>query len=281
MSIQGDRPEMAEILIDPTRLESYGLQPSEILARLNRSNVLIAAGSLDDEQGRFGIKVPGLIEDVRDIMTMPLKTNGDAVVTFADVATVRRTFEDPTRYVRVNGQPALALEISKRLGENIIETSQLVRAVVEAARPLLPPNVSIGYTQDQSANVDTMLSDLKNTIISAMLLVMVVATLGLRGGLLVGLAIPGSFLTGILLLYLAGVTMSMVVLFALILAMGMLVDGAIVVVEYADRKIAEGLPNREAYILASKRMAWPIISSTATTLLAFVPLLFWPWMASS
>ena len=123
-----------------------------------------------------------------------------------------------------------------------------------------------------------MLSDLQNNVISAIILVMVVvvAALGLRSAGLVGVAIPGSFLTGILVLASFGLTVNIVVLFSLILAVGMLVDGAIVVTEYADRKMLEGLDKREAYALAAKRMAWPIIAATATTLAAFLPLLFWP-----
>ena len=278
VKMAGDRRERVEILIDPLAVESYGLDAQQILNGIARSNMLIAAGSLDTGRGRFAIKIPGLIAGAEDILNMPLKVSGDAVVKVRDVAVVRRTFADRTTYARLGGEPAVSLEISKRTGENIIDTIAAVRAVVEAERRQWPPGVTVQYSQDKSHIIRTMLSDLQNNVLSAVLLVMivVVGALGLRSGILVGLAIPGSFLAGILVLALFGFTINIVVLFSLILAVGMLVDGAIVVTEYADRKMDEGLPGRDAFGLAAKRMAWPIIASTATTLAAFTPLLFWP-----
>jgi multidrug efflux pump len=276
--IAGDRDETVEIIIDPIKIESYRLSTREVLDFVQRSNRLIAAGAMDTGAGRFTIKVPGLFESIGDILDMPLKAEGDAVVTIRDIATVRRTFKDRETYARVNGQPAIALEVSKRTGENIIETIGQVRAVVEAERRGWPPELQVIFSSDQSSEIRNMLTDLQNNVISAVLLVMivVVAALGLRTAGLVGVAIPGSFLTGILVLSVAGLTVNIVVLFSLILAVGMLVDGAIVVTEYADRKMIEGNHRRIAYALAAKRMAWPIIASTATTLAAFLPLMFWP-----
>ena len=276
--IAGDREELVELVVDPLVLESYGLDARDIIDAVSRSNRLVAAGSLDTGQGRFAIKVPGLFETAEDILNMPLKVNGDAVVRFRDIGTLRRTFKDSEGFARINGKPALALEVTKRTGENIIETIEQVRAVVENRRQFWPEEVKVGYSQDKSTDIRTMLTDLQNNVMSAILLVMivVVAALGLRSGAFVGIAIPGSFLTGILVLSIAGLTVNIVVLFSLILAVGMLVDGAIVVTEYADRKMSEGLPKREAYAMAAKRMAWPIIAATATTLAAFLPLMFWP-----
>jgi multidrug efflux pump len=276
--ISGDREELVELLIDPLALESYGLDARDILDAVARSNLVVAAGSLDSGQGRFAIKLPGLFETPDDIYDMPLAVAGDAVVRFRDVGTLRRTFKDPESFARINGQRAVALEVSKRTGENIIETIEQVRAVVEAERAKWPPGVIVSYSQDKSTGIRTMLSDLQNNVLSAVLLVMVVivAALGLRSAGLVGIAIPGSFLAGILVLAALGFTVNIVVLFSLILAVGMLVDGAIVVTEYADRKMSEGQHRRDAYALAAKRMAWPIIAATATTLAAFLPLLFWP-----
>jgi len=276
--ITGDRDEQVDIVIDPVLLESYGLQPAEILNLISRSNQLIAAGAMDAGLGRFAVKVPGLIENLEDILTMPLLTEGDSVITIGDVASVHRTFKDPTTYAFLNGKPALVIEVSKRIGQNIIATSNRIRAVVAERAALWPAGVEITFSNDKSSKIRTMLMDLQNNVISAILLVMIVVViaLGVRGGLLVGIAIPGSFLTGILVLSTFGLTVNMVVLFSLILAVGMLVDGAIVVTEYADRKLAEGSSAQEAYSLAAKRMALPIIASTATTLAAFMPLLFWP-----
>ncbi len=276
--ISGDREELVELVIDPLALESYGLDARDIIDAVARSNRVVAAGALDTGQGRFAIKLPGLFESAQDILDMPLKTNDDAVVKFRDVGALRRTFKDSEGYARINGQRAVALEISKRTGENIIETIELVRALVEAERQNWPAGVTVSFSQDKSTDIRNMLADLQNNVLSAVLLVMivVVAALGLRSAALVGIAIPGSFLSGILILAAFGFTVNIVVLFSLILAVGMLVDGAIVVTEFADRKMIEGYPKREAYAQAAKRMAWPIIAATATTLAAFLPLMFWP-----
>ncbi|MDH5410945.1 MAG: efflux RND transporter permease subunit, partial [Alphaproteobacteria bacterium] len=278
VKIAGDRDERVEVIVDPVLVESYALDPERMAVVVSRFNQLIAAGAMDTGQGRFSVKVPGIFDSVRDIMNLPVKVEGNAVVTLGDIATVQRTFRDADGFARVNGHPALALEVSKRAGENIIDTIAEVRDVVEASRLIWPEAVEVTYSQDKSKDIRLMLGDLQNNVISAVLLVMIVviAALGWRSGVLVGIAIPGSFLSGILVLAAFGLTMNIVVLFALILAVGMLVDGAIVVTEYADRKMTEGEPRKLAYAMAAKRMSWPIIASTATTLAAFLPLLFWP-----
>jgi multidrug efflux pump len=282
VDVAGDRDELVEILIDPVKLESYGISPLEAVESVARSNLLIAAGAQDTGAGRFSIKVPGLFEDIHDINSMPVATSGDAVITLGDVGEVRRGFKDTEGFARINGKPALVLEVTKRTGENIIETIEAVYDVVARERATWPTELSklihVDFMQDKSKDIRTMLTDLQNNVISAVLLVMivVVAALGIRTAMLVGVAIPGSFLMAILVLYTFGATVNVVVLFSLILAVGMLVDGAIVVTEYADRKMLEGEHRSQAYGLAAKRMAWPIIASTATTLAAFMPLVFWP-----
>ena len=277
VDIGGQRFEFLEVLIDPTVFQTYNLSFDELIGQIQRNNRLIAAGAIETSVGRIVLKVPGLIEDLEDVMAMPVKVRGNAVVTFGDVATIRRTFEDPTSFARINGQPALALEVKKRSGANIINTVAEVKAMVETLRVDWPDSVEVTYLQDQSTQVKTLLSDLEANVIAAVILVMIVVVfaLGLRSAILVGLAIPGAFLAGIIALLGLGYTMNMVVLFSLILVVGMLVDGAIVTTELADRKLQEGLAPKTAYAEAAKRMAWPIIASTATTLSVFFPLLFW------
>ncbi|MBQ0802274.1 MAG: efflux RND transporter permease subunit [Sulfitobacter litoralis] len=277
VDVGGARTELLEVLIDPTVFETYNISFEELIGQINRNNRLIAAGAIENGAGRIVLKVPGLIEDVKDVMALPVKVRGDTVVTFADVATIRRTFEDPTGFARIDGQPALALEIKKRSGSNIIETVAAVRALIEETRADWPENVTIDYMQDESEQVETMLSDLEANVIAAVILVMIVIVwaLGIRSALLVGLAIPGAFLAGVTALLVMGYTMNLVVLFSLILVVGMLVDGAIVITELADRRLQEGDTPRAAYRFAAERMAWPIIASTATTLSVFFPLLFW------
>ncbi|GAB6054374.1 efflux RND transporter permease subunit [Magnetospira thiophila] len=280
--IAGDRDELVEVIVDPVKIEGYGLSTGGTVSAVAASNLLVAAGAQDTGHGRFSIKVPGLFETVGDILDMPLAVSGDSAVRVRDVAEVRRTFVDPTGFARVDGRTAVTLEVKKRTGENIIETIEAVRAAVALAQQQWPAalrdRIKVSFSQDKSEQIRDMLKDLQNNVIAAVLLVMIVviAALGVRTAGLVGVAIPGSFLTGILVLGALGMTINIVVLFSLILAVGMLVDGAIVVTEYADRKMSEGTHRRQAYALAAKRMSWPIIASTATTLAAFLPLVFWP-----
>ncbi|WP_316013331.1 efflux RND transporter permease subunit [Roseobacter sp. HKCCA0434] len=277
VDIGGAREELLEVLIDPTVFETYDLTFDELISQISRNNRLIAAGAIDTGAGRLVLKVPGLIEDIEDVMDMPVKVRGQTVVTFADIATVRRTYRDPESFARIDGQPALALEVKKRVGSNIIETVAQVKALIEQSSADWPGTVTIEYMQDESEQVETMLSDLENNVIAAVVLVMIVIlfALGIRTSILVGLSIPGAFLAGVTILWFMGFTMNIVVLFSLILVVGMLVDGAIVTTELADRRLQAGDSARAAYSYSAKRMAWPIIASTATTLSVFFPLLFW------
>jgi multidrug efflux pump len=276
--IVGTRDEMIEIVIDPGKAESYQLSAEETIELVNRSNQIIAAGALESGDGRFAIKVPGLLEDVQDIIDLPLVVQGDRAVRIGDVAEVRRTFKDRQSFARIDGKPAVVLEVSKRTGSNIIDTIAVVREAVEAERANWPAGVTVSYSQDKSEDIRGMLEDLENNLALAVVLVLVIVlgSLGWRTTTLVAVAVPGSFLAGILMLAGMGLTINIVVLFGLIFAAGNVVDGAIVVTEYADARMAEGIDRRHAYALAAKRMAWPIIASTATQLAAFLPLLFWP-----
>ena len=278
VEIGGDREDLLEVVVDPQVLESYGIDFDQLAALVTRNNQLVAAGSLDTGKGRMALKVPGVIESVEDVMSMPVKVDGDTVVTFGDVAMLQRTFKDPTGFARINGEPALVLEVTKRTGANIINTVEKVRELIRQARPQLPDSLEVRYIMDQSGEVRDILSDLLNNVLTAIVLVsiVIIAAMGPRSALLVGLTIPGAFLTGILVIYGMGLTLNIVVLFSLILVAGMLVDGAIVVSELADRNLSEGRTVTSAWAEAASRMAWPIIASTATTLAVFVPLLFWP-----
>ena len=278
VTIGGEREDLLEVVVDPQILESYGIDYDQLGMLVARNNRLVAAGSLDTGAGRMAMKVPGVIETIEDVMRMPIKVDGDVVVTFGDVATLQRGFRDPTGFARINGEPALVLDVSKRSGANIIETVERVKGLLEYARPQLPEELEIRFIMDQSQDVRDILSDLLNNVLTAIVLVIIViiATMGLRSALLVGLTIPGAFLTGILLIWGMGFTLNIVVLFSLILVAGMLVDGAIVVSELADRNLSDGMTPGKAWAEAASRMSWPVIASTATTLAVFVPLLFWP-----
>ncbi len=277
-TVHGDREEMIEIIIDPMRLGTYELVLEDVFSAIDSNNLLVAAGALETGSGRYTLKVPGIIDDVGKLLGLVIKRGPQGVVRVRDVASVRRTWKDPESFARLNGQPTISLEVSKRIGVNIIETSEKVRAVVAEASRGWPAGVKHVITQDKSEQTRTDLTDLQNNVLSGVLLVMivVVAFLGLRAGGIVGVSIPGSFLLGILVLGAMGVTLNMVVLFGLILALGLLVDSTIIIVELADRYQAEGQSRKTAYMHAAQRMAWPVIASTATTLAAFIPLLVWP-----
>ncbi|MGI9408175.1 MAG: efflux RND transporter permease subunit [Hyphomicrobiaceae bacterium] len=276
--LTGAREELLEVLLDPTRLESYKIDQADLVRRISNNNKLVAAGSIDDGTGRFSIKVPGLFEEPKDVYNLPVKTSELGVVTLSDVATIRPTFKDREKYSRFNGRPALTIEVIKRKGANIIANNIAVKQVVAELQKKIPGTVRIDFALDQSKFIHEVLGSLQSAIMTAIILVMIicVAALGPRSAMLVGLAIPTSFMIGFLTIGLVGMTVNMMLMFGMVLTVGILVDGAIVIVEYADRKMAEGLDRHDAYVMAAKRMFWPIVSSTATTLAAFLPLLLWP-----
>jgi len=280
--LAGERDEMLEVVIDPLRLEAYNVTAGELIGVVTNNNLLIAAGEVETAQGTFAVKIPSSFDEPADVYNLPVKTNGDRVITLGDLATIRLTFEDRVGTARFNGVNTVALQVVKRKGYNLIDTTALLKEVVDAERaswsPELQAAIKVGTSNDQSRNVASMVSQLEGSVLTAIALVMIVvlATLGTRPALLVGFAIPTSFLLTFALLAVMGITISNIVMFGLILAVGMLVDGAIVVVEYADKRIKEGTGPMHAYVEAAKRMFWPIISSTATTLCAFLPMLFWP-----
>jgi len=280
--IAGSRDEMVEVLIDPLRLEAYNVTASELITTVQNNNQLIAAGEVETAQGTFAVKIPSSFDEPRDIYDLPVKTNGDRVVTLGDLAEINLTFEDREGTARFNGENTVALQVVKRKGFNLIDTAAIVKDLVESERQNWPQGLSaavkVGTSNDQSRIVDSMVQQLLGSVFTAIALVMIVslAALGVRAALLVGFAIPTSFLLCFAFLALMGISVSNIVMFGLILAVGMLVDGAIVVVEYADKRQKEGVGPMQSYVEAAKRMFWPIISSTATTLCAFLPMLFWP-----
>ncbi len=275
--IVGRRDDLLEILIDPVKLETYNISYQEILAVVSANNRLVPAGQIDNGDGSFAVKVPGLIRTSRDALDLPIKRTENAVITLSDVADVRRTFADATSFATFNGEPALLIEVVKRTGANILDTANYVRKVTAEEQDAWPVSVKSEITSDQSEMIGDQLGQLQSSIMTAVLLVMIicVAALGLRSALLVGISIPASFVMAFLLLGAFGYTINMMVMFGMVIAVGILVDGAIVVTEYADRKMAEGLDKKAAYARAGKLMFWPVVASNATTLAAFVPFLFW------
>lgn len=276
--LQGHREELLEAVIDPSALEAYQISSEELISTIVRNNRLIPAGNIDTGEGRFSVKVPSVIEEAQDLFDLPVKSNAGTVVTLRDVATIKRTFKDRGSYARVNGQRTISINVIKRANANIIETVAKAKNIVDRYRPSLPNKVDVFYSQDQAPFAESQVRELQGNIMTALALVMVliVAAMGFRSGVIVGFGIPVSFLFSVTLLHQIGFTYNFMVMFGMLLALGMLIDGAIVVTEYADRKMVEGIHRREAYALAGKRMFWPVVASVATTLAAFLPLMFWP-----
>ncbi|HEY2445704.1 MAG TPA: efflux RND transporter permease subunit [Rhizomicrobium sp.] len=279
--LSGTRDEMLEILPDPAKLESYGITQQEMFEAITNNNTLIAAGAIDTGHGSFAVKVPGVIDNPEDVLNLPIRATPEATVTLKDVAQVHPTFYDATTYTTINGKRAIAIDVTKRVGANVIANNLAVRQMLAAAQKYFPAGVHVSFVGDQSTDIRDQLGSLSDAIILAIVLVMiiVVAALGLRSGLLVGVAIPTSFLMSFLVIDARGFTLNFMIMFAMLLSVGILVDGAIIVVEYADRKMTEGVAPKQAFAEAAQRMFWPVVSSTATMIGAFLPMLLWPGIA--
>lgn len=274
----GERKDVVEVLLDPARLQNYGLTAGQVMAAVQRNNLLIPAGELDTGAGRYGIKLPALLEAVDDIRELPVVAAPGAVVALGDLATVERSFADASGFSYLNGVKNIALNVFKRTQSNAITTVAEVKAVVEKYQSTHAGNIEIDYIFDMSQSAANQVNELSGNILTAMALVLtlVVATLGVRSGLLVGFGIPFSLLGAIVIISALGYSFNFMVMFGLLLALGMLIDGAIVVVEFAATEMDNGADAKTAYGRAVSRMAVPVIASTGTTLAAFLPLLFWP-----
>jgi len=278
VTLSGSRDEMLAVTIDMNRLEAYNLTAGQLLDALAKNNMVVPGGTLTNNNGSFNVEVPGLITTAQDVYSLPIKADGDNVVTFGDVATITRTFKDATEYAHVNGQPAITLGVVKKLGTNVIDISDKVRATTTQFTADWPTAIQHSFLVDQADTTKNLFRSLEAAVLTAVALVMVVcvATLGVRPALMIGTSIPISFMIAFLVVQMLGMTINMMIMFGLVLAVGVLVDDPIVVVEYAERKLQEGVSKKEAFILAARKMFVPVVSATFTTLGAFIPLLFWP-----
>ena len=276
--LSGHREEIVEVTIDPEKLKLFNISINEFTRAISVNNVLIPTGEIDLAGGRFGIKVPAILESYKDIENVPIKSSPSKSISLGDLAEVRRTFRDAQGYGLINGEKALAIDVRKRITANLIDTVTNTKQIIESYRSDFSENLDIGYAFDTSEMTEQMVNELQGNIITAMCLVLalVVATLGFRSGLLVGFAIPFSILGALIIINSLGHSFNFMVMFGLLLSLGMLIDGAIVVVEHANTKVSEGISFKKAYSDSVGRMAVPVIASTGTTLAAFLPLLFWP-----
>lgn len=278
VEITGKREEIVEVTIRPEKMELYNLRSQEIFNLFQNNNQLIPAGTMSNNYGNMAFTIKGSVDNLSEILEMPIKKVNNQVIKFQDVANITRVYDTSTSISRLNTENSISVSVKKRAGENIFNTVQEIKKVIEEFKKGIPENIKIQETYDDSIDVQQFMDDLESSIFTSIILVFIVilAALGFRNSVLVGLAIPSSFFMAILYFYLMEYSLNLIILFALIMSIGMLVDGAIVVSEYADKRMQEGMDRKEAFKIASQRMALPIISSTATTLASFVPLLWWP-----
>ena len=278
VDVRGGLEREVRVDVHLDRLQFYGLEIQDVIDVIREENVNIPGGSINVGPLQYLVRVAGEFDDPMIIQDLVVDTRDGRPIYVRDIADVEFGFQDRTSYARLDGAPVVTLDVLKRSGENIIETAELVKAVIREMEPLLPPTTVVKITSDQSVQIDTMVSSLENNIISGLILIVGVLLffLGAGNSIFVAISIPTSMLLSFTILQFLGITLNMVVLFSLILALGMLVDNAIVVVENIYRYVEEGWDRRTAAKKATGEVAVPVIVATATTLAAFAPLLFWP-----
>jgi len=263
---------------DPDRLATYNLMIPEILALIPSENVNISAGGLDTKGTKFNVRIPAELVTAEEVDHLLLTVRNGKPIYLSDVATVTDAFKDRTSLSRLNEANNVTLSVQKRIGANVIHISDYIRAVIDQAQKQIPGAVKFDITFDMSKYIRNIVSDLENNILSALILVTAVLLvfLGWRPSIIVAMIIPLSMLITSFLIQMLGYTMNMVVLFSMVLVLGMLVDNAVVIVENIFRHLQLGYGRTEAAILGAREVAWPVITSTFTTVCAFLPLMFWP-----
>ena len=277
--IIGGREREIRVEYDQDRLAAYNLIISQVVQTVRNNNKNMPGGSVDIGEARYVLKSPAEFESPTEIDNLVVSVKDDKPVYIKDVADIRDTYKDRDSYSRLNGTESVSIRVTKRAGEHLLRIAEEIKEIVEARRETLPEQIHITVTSDQSEDIHAMVADLENNIVTGLILVLIVifSSLGFRNAILVALAIPFSMLISFFILQSLDITLNFVVLFSLILALGMLVDNAIVIVENIYRHhTSERKPLLRAAMEGTQEVAWPVIASTATTVAAFVPLLFWP-----
>ncbi|MEM8933994.1 MAG: efflux RND transporter permease subunit, partial [Acidobacteriota bacterium] len=280
----GGRERQVRVAVDPRRLATYGLALDDVVTAVEDENVSIPGGDLKLGPVSYAVRVPGEVRDPLDVAEFVIQAPDGRPIAIRDVADVSFGFEDRASTSRL-GQPgdgagseSVALLVQKRVGANILDVIEQVKGTVDAQAARWPAGVEAVFLADASDQIRRQVRELENSILSGLVLVVVVLmfALGLRTATFVALSIPFSMLLTFVVIQMSGTTLNMVVLFALVLSVGMLVDNAVVVIENIYRFIQEGHPRLEAARLATKEVGGAIAVSTFTTVGAFFPLLFWP-----
>jgi len=278
VTVSGGLEREIRLEFDPDRLVAYKISIAELIGLIPAENVNISSGNVESDAAKFSVRVPGEFVRPDEVDHLLLTVRDGKPIYLADVATVRDTFKDREGRSRINGQECVTISVQKRTGANIIEVVDRVKAIMARAQSMLPGGVTYSFMLDDSKDIRRMVNELENSILSGLILVVVVLflSLGWRTSLIVGFAIPLSMLISFAVLLLMDMTLNIVVLFSLTLALGMLVDNAIVITENVYRHHQEGKALIPAAQDAVAEVAWPVITSTATTLAAFAPMMFWP-----
>lgn len=278
VNLKGIQDREIEIAVDVRKMESLQISFQDIENAIASENLTLSGGEIKNNGVRRAIRVVGEYDNAEELANTIVKNEGQRLVYLRDIATVTFGYEEPKSIARANALPVISLDIIKKSGENLLSTADGVQETVDRVAQELPADLEITFFNDQSNNTRTQVDNLENSIISGVILVVLVLLffLGLRNAIFVGIAIPLSMLMGILWIWLSGVTLNIVVLFALILALGLLVDNGIVIVENVFRYMQNGEKADNAAKYGAGEVAWPIIASTATTLAAFSPLAVWP-----
>jgi len=276
--ISGGLEREIHVEFDLDRVGAYNVPFSSLISAVTRSNVNMPGGSMDIGEGKYLVRVPEDFKHPSEIFSIVAFVRDGKPVYLRDLAVITDSHKDPLTRTRINGKTSVTIAVQKRSGENIVRVTDEVKKAVEEMRPLLPPSLGIDLTADMSNDVRLMVADLENNILSGLLLVLAVifVFIGGQSAVFIALAIPYSMFITFILLMGSGISMNMVVLFSLILALGMLVDNGIVIVENIYRHMQEGEGRLEAATAATDEVAWPVITSTLTTLGAFFPMIFWP-----
>ena len=278
VQLKGGLEREVKINVDLIKMQSLQVSFNDVEQAIAQENLSMSAGEISNQNFNRSIRILGEFQNTNEIKNVVVKSEKQRPIYLRDFADVEYGFEDRESYARSNGLPVISLDIVKRKGGNIIDVAAKIRNLIEEKKVLFPPELNIAVFNDTSVYTEESVSTLENSIISGVILVVIVLLffLGLRNALFVGIAIPLSMLLGILWLDITGTSMNMIVFFGLILALGLLVDNAIVVVENIYRYMQEGYSGPDAAKYGAGEVAMPIIASTATTLAAFIPLAMWP-----
>jgi len=278
VNIRGAADREVKINVDKFKMDAVGVNFNDIEMAIRNENITMSGGDLLTDSERRNVRVVGEFKNINDVKAIIVKSEKSKPVYLRDIADVEFDYEEITSYARAQGLPVVMLDVKKRSGENIINASDKIKEILKVVTPTFPKDLTVELINDQSKFTRDQVSNLENSIISGVILVVIVLLffLGFRNALFVGIAIPVSMFMSFMILGSSGVTLNIMVLFSLVLALGMLVDNGIVVVENVFRLMSEGYPPIKAAREGVGEVAWPIIASTATTLAAFIPLMFWP-----